>query len=351
MYGLLGLALIINGFAWHYQAQLIWYITMAIAIAIATLIHVTSLYSDIFIKQSIHCMERPKCCCIHNCWSNPNTIISTTIFFRTLAGILAVLATLISYAYTDEFANKKYFTTTLSWTIAVGIWLISCLPFTIALIQCAAETPPQKKSRNPKPIAIGKQKLEMGHKLTVDDKTIKLASGHELIVRFRQIISMQLLHDIVIGIFWMYLAIMLYDLCDDEDDSNWRTIFLSMISWHIVFQTLYHTYLKNIWSCTIIHKNYNKSSACCAPSHAENWWSILQLSGLAAIYMATIIRMKEIIITDMGCAIETLIYIVYGALAFCLGNYMLAREIHGTEYPTQLPVNFKPRKNLNNINF
>ena len=310
---------------------------MATSIAIATIIHIKSLSDDLFIKQSIECMERPKCCCIHNCWSNPKAIISTTIFFRALAGIFAVLATVISYEYADEFANKKYFTTTFSWSIVVGTWLVSCFPFAIALVQCAAETPSSSSSREPKPIQVGKKKLDIGSKIKVDDKTIRLASGHEIIVRFRQIISMQLLHDIVIGIFWMYLAIMLYDLSDDEDDSNWRTIFLSMISWHIVFQTLYHTYLKNIWSCTIIHKDNTKSSACCAPSHAEKWWSILQLTGLAAIYMATIIRMKEVIITDMGCAIETLVYIIYGVIAFCVGNYMAVSEIHGIEYPTQLP--------------
>ena len=320
-------ALVVNGVAWYLQAPLIWYLSAAAGTLLTTIIHVKSLTNDMFLEQSILCMKQTECCCIHNCWKNPRSIIMTTALLRSLAGTMATIACGLSYVFKDEFFEKKYFTITLLWSMAVGLWIASCIPFAIGLVQCAAED----TTTNPKPIKIGKETLANSGSIEVNGKIIKLAKGQDIIVRFRQVISMLLLHDIVIGIFWMYLALMLYDLTDDQDDSNWRTIFLSMISWHIVFQTFYHIYLKNVWSCTIISQKENASKACCAPSQADKWWSILQLSGLAAVYVATIIRMGEINITDMGCTVETLIYIIYGSGAFCIGKYMITREIHGRE--------------------
>jgi hypothetical protein len=304
---------------------------------------------DVFIQQSIHCMSVTECCCIHKLWSDPNSVVWTRTGFKILAGVGGTLAVLNTWEYSLNFATKHHFIVSVVWCISIGFWFLSCVPILISLIQCAAK---EIHKINPRPIQIGDKILEFGEKIVVDEKTIKIITGEELIVRYRSCMTIDLIHDLVIGIFWLYLAIMLYDLSDDSDDSEWRTIFLSMMSWHIVFVTLHHIYIKDIRSCVNITRT-NKSRPCCAPSEADKWWSFTQLAGLAAIYIGFIWRMKEPTLTDMGCSDQTLGIIIIGIVVYYLGITMHNDTLHGKIIYKRSNGNrgLKQNKHLIPINF
>ena len=325
MYFFLAVGLVTSSFAWYMAIESVFFLAIATTFAFMSYIHVKNLYYDTFLQQSIHCMVNTDCCCIHKIWSNPKSILWPTILFRTIAGTIAVLAVIISWARDQKFIHKHYFITQGMWTLASSAWLFSCTPFIISLIQCAAES----DTNQPHSMNIQGKKLDIGEKLFADGKTITLASGKTIVVRFRKSIAIWLIHDIVSGIFWIYLSVLLYDLSDDEDDSHWRTIFLSMISWHIVFVTLHHLYMKKWWSALHVTQKIFKSKACCAPSEADKWWSILHLIGLVAIYVGVIQRMNEPDLMNMGCPTQTLILLVSGSIAFCVGKIMTKNVFAG----------------------
>ena len=326
MYFLVTVSAISSAVAWYMQLSTFFTIAVATTIFIVTYNYIMDRKEDIFMEQAIHCMTKTECCCIHKLWSNPDSIVWTTITFKILAGIAASIATVNTVTYSHSFATGHYFIVSAVWCIAIILWFLSCVPIFISLIQCAAK---EMSSKTPKSIQIGNKTLTYGQRVTVDEKTINIISGSELIVRFRVCMTVQLIHDIVIGVFWLYLSLMLYDISDDNDDSEWRTIFLSMMSWHIVFVTLHHIYLKEIRSCVTITR-VNKSRPCCAPSEADKWWSFTQLIGLASIYTGFIWRMREPTLTDMGCSTETLIIITFGIVIYYLGMSMQTNSLLGT---------------------
>lgn len=335
MYFFLAVSAITSAVAWYMSMQTFFTISVATTIFITTYNYILDRKEDIFMEQAIHCMTETECCCIHKLWSNPDSIGWTTTAFKILAGITTTIATLNTHIYSQSFANEHYFIVSAVWAIAIIMWFLSCVPIFICLIQCAAK---EMSSKTPKPIQIGNKLLTYGQKVTVDEKTIRIISGSDLIVRFRVCMTVQLIHDIVIGVFWLYLALMLYDISDDNDDSEWRTIFLSMMSWHIVFVTLHHIYLKEIRSCVTITR-VNKSRPCCAPSEADKWWSFTQLIGLASIYTGFIWRMREPTLTDMGSSPETLAMVTFGIAIYYLGMSMQTNALLGTLYKKNiLPV-------------
>lgn len=50
------------------------------------------------------------------------------------------------------------------------------------------------------------------------------------------------LHDLILGLIWEALSLQFHDVIDDNDDSHWRSLFSSMIVFHIL------TILFNIWN-------------------------------------------------------------------------------------------------------
>ena len=205
------------------------------------------------------------------------------------------------------------------------VWFISTLPFLICLVQCAAKTTDTALT----PILINDEELAPGGSLKIGYLKVRLVQGGELIVRFRKAVSMWLLHDVVLGIFWFYLAVMMYDLTDDEDDSEWRTIFLSMLSWHIIFAVLHQMYLKELWSCVRIEQTPNQQTPCCGPTSADKWWVICQLGGLAAMYVAFIWRMRLPNLTTMGCSEQSLALFITGVCACYFGKTMTRETLQG----------------------
>lgn len=325
MYFLISTGAIASVISWYLASYSFFMISVATTIIIATYTGFLVYNKDTFIHQCVFVMQKTECCCVHKLWSDPKSVIWSTNFIKTTAGILAAVAIQNSWQYAKAFKDGSYITVTLLWILTVVLWFLSSVPTFICLIQCAAID----GKKPPNPIHVAGTTLTMGQKITVDDKHIKMVDGKTLIIRFRKVKSLELLHDVVIGIFWLYLILTLYDLIDDDDDSEWRTIFLSMMSWHIVFVTLYHIYLKQIRSCVHITRA-EKSRPCCAPSEADKWWSITQLLGFAAIYIAIIWRMKEPTLTDMGCSEETLGMAIFGILLWALGKKMEMNAFRGT---------------------
>lgn len=331
MYLFLSTSAILAAFAWYLENPTFFMISIVVSILSSAYLYILSTQKDTFVQQCIHCMERTECCCVHKLWSNPNSVVWTQTTLRTIAGVTAAVATQNTWQYYKAFVDGSYWTVSTLWVLAISIWFISCVPILICLIQCAAK----QGKKTPLSVKIANNIIETGQKIHIDEKTIKLVDSKTIIVRFRKVMTIQLIHDIVIGIFWLYLSISLYDLIDDGDDSEWRTIFLSMLSWHIVFVTIYHIYLKSIRSTLSITRGM-KSRPCCAPSEANKWWSLTQLLGLAAIYISFIWRMREPTLTNMGCSLETLILFTFGVLAWAFGKKMTTHDFQGTLITTKI---------------
>jgi hypothetical protein len=141
---------------------------------------------------------------------------------------------------------------------------------------------------------------------------------------------MWIIHDLFLGIFWMYLSLMLYDLTDDEDDSEWRTIFLSMLSWHIVVIILRQIYFKGTWSLNKVTKpSSERVSPCCSNENAEHWWDITRILCFVLIYGVFILRMQSGSLINMGCSLESVVLFILSIILVCI-----SKEIHGKS-PTE----------------
>jgi hypothetical protein len=333
MYILLGGALITSAIYWYMMIPTICILSAAGAVALATWINITHMRTDIFFKQAIHCMKDTECCLIHKVWSKPQSVLWTMLAFRTLAAVAAIISLYLTWMNGDMFFKGHYFMLTSVWIVTCSLWLLSNLPIAICLIQCAA----RDSSINLRAIRISKQVLDYKQEISIGFKKIRLISGSELIIRFRKSVSMWFLHDVVLGIFWFYLSFQLFDLTDDEDDSGWRTIFLSMLSWHIIFVVLHHIYLKNIWSCVHINTVQHSGTPCCAPAEADKWWAMCQLLGFSGIYIAVIRRMKLPELTNMGCSEPTLVLFCSGVFLLCVGKTMISNTLHGESIVQAIP--------------
>ena len=93
---------------------------------------------------------------------------------------------------------------------------------------------------------------------------------------------------------------MLYDLTDDQDDSEWRTIFLSMLSWHIIIIVLYQCYFKHMWSLKPRQKTQSRSRPCCSPENSSKIWSWIQIFCMVGIYVVVILRMQQSNLIQLG---------------------------------------------------
>ncbi len=275
MYFLFALSSILAMWAWWLAWPGFFFIFLGVSIFLLAYIDLESLYLESkFYSTSIKTMTKTRCCLMHDLWSQPSSVRWTCILFRGLSATLAINACAISSLERNRFLKKKYFSVTICWASVACTWLLSCFPMFICLIQCAASTKYRTTNTQIPP--------------------------REIILRFRKVYSLWLLHDVVLGIFWLYLAIMLYDLCDDEDDSEWRTIFLSMLSWHILVISFHELYVKKYYSLKNTQHTDSKSTPCCGPSNAKIIWSFLTIGSFVGIYVLIIQRMQDGSLLQMG---------------------------------------------------
>ena len=57
-------------------------------------------------------------------------------------------------------------------------------------------------------------------------------------VQLRLVITRNALHDIILGWIWIVLSLTFHDVIDDNDDKQWRSLFCSMIMFHIILMLI-----------------------------------------------------------------------------------------------------------------
>lgn len=228
--------------SWHLRSVEWWFLSLGVMFFFMTFAYCYDLLhnqrlQDAYAKMPL---ETPCCIpCIGWC-THRASIITATCILRAAAGLLAVSACYVSFVHREKFWDGDSVVVIGFWGAASALWLVSCIPHVICLIQCAA---------------------------TIDSP---------IMYRFRKYVAVWLVHDIVLGVFWLYLSFMLDHLLRD-DDSEWRTIFLSMVSWHIIVFVIRRLYFSELWSIT-------EHTTCCGPKTRTRWGDILQLVAMFIIY-------------------------------------------------------------------
>jgi hypothetical protein len=228
--------------AWHFRSVDMWFLSLGGAFLFMTFAYCYDLLHERRLKDAYAKMPVETPCCIPciSCCTHRASIIVTTCILRAAAGLLSVAACYVSWLYREKFWVEDSAIVIGFWVGASATWLVSCIPHAICLIQCAAGT------------------------------------NSDTMYRFRKYVAVWLVHDTILGVFWLYLSFMLEHLLR-EDDSEWRTIFLSMISWHIIVFVIRQLYFSELWSIT-------EHTTCCGPDTRTRWGDILQLLAMFIIY-------------------------------------------------------------------
>jgi len=294
-------SLISSIICWYLDNSKLFLISIALSIAFFTVVNIIELWNDTFLQKSYNHMSKDKKCCLDWFdWSSADSVLWLTCAFRALASSMAIVACYISWLQRKHFWNDKHYTMISAfWCVPPGLWLISTIPHIICLVQCAA------------------------------GKNSKLFS-------FRKRVTIWILHDVILGIFWLYLACMLYDLSDDHDDSEWRTIFLSMLSWHMVIVVLQQIYFTDVWIASL-------NVSCCDPKMIPRWKVFIKILSLGIIYAVVMTILKENETITMKCNLSSVIMFVVAVIAGCISKFEKKgkQPIH-----TQFVHSFRDKKDL-----
>ena len=250
-----------SGIFWYMTEVDLWYLSIFIALLSLTKYDYDTYMSSIDIKKGLATMEKTQCCDM-NCLQDPKIIKTTTLALRAITGLLACGALVSSYYYSDKLTDQNIDIISTFWTIVCLFWFISMVPTLISLLQCAAA------------------------KTTPD------------IVRYRTLMSIYLLHDIFLGAFWAYLSLELYDLVNDQNDKEWRKIFLSMLWWHLIILSGLALYA--------YPKQAVKSVTCCGRNTLSRWKQFFLLFSIFSIYIVIINRMREDTLLNMKMPLSSL---------------------------------------------
>lgn len=275
---LMCLPLISSVLCWYSDNSKLFLISIALSIAFFTIVNIYELWNDTFLLKSYKHMSKDKRCCLNWFdWSSADSVLWLTCAFRALASSMAIVACYISWLQREHFWNDKHYVMISAfWCVPPSLWLISTIPHIICLVQCAA-------------------------------------GNNSKLFAFRKRVTIWILHDIILGIFWLYLACMLYDLADDQDDSEWRTIFLSMLSWHIVIVVLQQIYFTDVWSTSL-------GVSCCDPKMIPRWKVFIMILSLGTVYsvVMTILKTNETI--KMGCSLSSVVIFIVSVVVGCVSK-------------------------------
>lgn len=269
MLSVVSVAIFCSGVAWYYALAYLWFVSTFVAILTMTIYDMQQSMNNAFLNTAYHKMKATECCSMSEHFKSPQYVLRSTVALRTLAGMLACAAMVVSWYCRHDFSTGHYYVVSGSWVLVTIAWIVSCLPMIISLLQCAA------------------------------------VSDDAIIILYRKTISIWIIHDVFLGLFWLYLAVMLYDLSDDNDDSEWRTIFLSMISWHIIILVLEEIYMTPP-SLT--------SKSCCGPGNVQAWWRFFLLLAFVGIYLVIIWRMQANNLTSLG--MSTASFVLFSGSVF-----------------------------------
>jgi|TARA_B110000091_G_C13811976_1_gene475618 hypothetical protein len=255
MLSVVSVAFFFGGVAWYNVLPYWWFVSMFLSVLSLTIHDMQANISDVFLNSAYKKMKPTECCSLSEHFKYPQYVLRTTVALRALAGMLACAAIVISWYCREDFATGHYYVVSGSWVLVTIVWVVSCIPMVVSLMQCAA------------------------------------VSDDAIIIQYRKTISVWIIHDVFLGLFWFYLSVMLYDLSDDSDDSEWRTIFLSMISWHIIIIVLEEIYMK---------RSPRLSKSCCGPGNVGQWARFFLLLAFVGIYLVVIWRMQDNELTKLG---------------------------------------------------
>jgi len=275
LYVLLGTSLSTSLFYWYMESMYFWLLSNAISVFIYTVIHNIEIFFSLFFRTAYCYMgDNKQCCCRGRCITVQDST-TWTVILRSVAGTVAFFSLFYTMWHID---NIQHVVTSLQilWTISSSFWLFSCIPNIICLVQCAA------------------------HLKNNEPKTIKV------IKHFRTILALRIIHDVLLGVFWFYLAFRLDTLFDYDPDEyesihaeEWRTIFMSMISWHLVIVLLREIYFSE--------KTRTFKGGCCDINNTWIWLKLARIGCLILIYTIVIYRVDQAILYTMGCSIYALI--------------------------------------------
>jgi hypothetical protein len=269
--GIFILSCMTNAIFWYMAAIDLWYLTLLLALLSLTKHDYDTYMNTVEIQQGLKEMRQTKCCNT-TYLQNPKSIKTISRYMRGLTGILACIALISTFFSKDDITNNIGFVS-ICWMVVSLFWLLSIIPPFVSLLQCAAS------------------------------KTTPA------IIKYRTIMSVNILHDGFLGVFWFYLSSILYDLFDDADDTEWRTIFLSMLWWHLL-----------ILCILAIHRlPKKKMKSCCSVDTISCWQQFVSLLAIFCIYIVIISRMRIGQLIDMKMSLFSLFVfeISFIVLYFC----------------------------------
>ncbi len=281
---------------WYEQSMYLWLLSLLCSVFIYNIIHNVELwFSPLFNNAFMYMGSNHQCCCHGKC-SKPQHSTTWIVILRTLGGLFACISLFYS------IANINHIDITMLkvlWGISSSFWLISCIPMIVCLVQCAA------------------------HLKDDSQKTIKT------IKHFRTRIALRIVHDVMLGIFWFYLAFMLDKLFDiedviDEDEDvthveEWRIIFMSMISWHLVIVLIREIYFSE--------KTYIYKGGCCDTKNLWVWFKLTRVASLILIYTIIIYRVDKPVLYTMGCTVYALIGGIFAIITICIIHTQLEKGL------------------------
>jgi len=210
------------------------------------------------------------------CVDNLSSVYVCMMVLRSLAFVGALAAWVITLYNGERFvSNEEVEWVRWSWVVASSLWVVSLVPLLLSLFQCLID----------------------------QDKK-----------RIRGMFVSWLLHDLVLGGFWIYLSYELYDLPDDVDDSAWRTLFRSMIAWHgviVLFQEISRG--TPTTSC---------NTKCFSTASIIGWGICLRLVGLLIVYIVIMMRFESIYVLSMGMSTGLLTAFIIGVVCIAVGVWV-----------------------------
>ena len=256
------IAVLLSGWAWYAALVHYWFLFLLLSIISISIFDMQQNVANEFLNAAYDKMKPTECCALAEHFKYPRYVLRTTVALRALAGLGSVAAIVITWFCRTDFAKGSYVLVSGSWGTVSVVWILSSVPMIVSLMQCAS--------------------------VTSDD----------IIIQYRKTISVWIVHDVFLGVFWLYLSVMLYDLSDDNDDSEWRTIFLSMISWHIIILILKEIYTR---------PRQQESISICGPENIQLWLRFFLLLSFVGMYVVVSWRMQDNNLIEMGMPLSSLI--------------------------------------------
>lgn len=280
---LVSLWIIAAAVAWFEKSVVALFACLTGVITFLSVSHVTAIWKDQILDKSMRAMDRTECCCSKAC-SDPFSIRLYTCALRAISSILAIASIAMSWYYVNSISTY-YKQVQLMWVVTSILWLVSCIPFFIGLIQCAAHI--SNITRTP-------QHYDKIH----------------TIMEFRKYAFMWLMHDVVLGLFWLFLAADLPSWIL-RDDPEWRVVFCSMLSWHLVILVLH--FLTSTTSLDVQEGAFSKKNT-------SFWLKILRLVGLFGAYLVVMQRIHAGQLATLGCSLSELVLFAIFVLCFTMGK-------------------------------